>query len=178
MKKIKIATPLTKKVIRKLKAGDVVLITGRLFTARDLAHKLLFSSLKKKKKLPVNLKGQIIYYTGPTTTPKGKTIGSCGPTTSSRMDKFTPALLKAGLAATIGKGQRGQEVVRAIKKFKALYLVAPAGCGAYLSKTVKKASVLKYKELGPEAVFSLEVKDFPAVVAIDSKGSCIYKVKN
>ncbi len=174
MKEIKITTPLTKEIIRQLKAGDVVLITGGLFTARDLAHKLLFSSLKKKKKLPFNLKGQIIYYTGPTNTPKGKIIGSCGPTTSSRMDKFTPALFKAGLAATIGKGGRGQEVASAIKRFKALYLVAPGGCGAYLSKRVKKANVIKYRELGPEAIFYLEVENFPAVVAIDSRGKSIY----
>ena len=178
MKKIEITAPLTKKVIRKLKAGDIVLITGRIFTARDLAHKILFSYLKKKKKLPFSLKGQVIYYTGPTATPKGKVIGSCGPTTSSRMDKFTPALLKAGLAAAIGKGQRGPEVVRSIKKFKAVYFVAPAGCGAYLSRKVRKASVFKYGELGPEAVFSLEVKNFPAVVAIDSRGKSIYKVKS
>lgn len=172
---IKITTPLTKKVIKKLCAGDEVLITGRIFTARDLAHQLLYEALKKKKKFQLDFKGELIYYTGPTGTPQGKVIGSCGPTTSSRMDKFTPSLLAVGLSATMGKGKRGEEMRCAIKKFKAVYFAAPAGCGAYLSQKVKKANVIMYKELGPEAVFSLEVENFPAVVAIDCRGKSVYK---
>jgi len=133
--------------------------------------------LKKRKKLPFDLKGQLIYYTGPTAAGKNRVIGSCGPTTSSRMDGFTVPLLKAGLAACMGKGQRGREIAQAMKKFKAVYLVTAAGCGAYLSKKVKKASVVAYKELGPEAVRCLEVEDFPAVVAVDCKGKSIYEFK-
>lgn len=174
-KPVKITTPLTEKVIENLRAGDEVLITGMIFTARDLAHQLLYDALKKSKKMPFDFKGQIIYYTGPTGTPEGKVIGSCGPTTSSRMDKFTPALLEAGLSATMGKGKRTEEVRRAIKKFKAVYFAAPAGCGAYLSKKVKKANVIAYKELGPEAIFALEVENFPAVVAVDCGGKSVYK---
>ncbi|MFH1856131.1 MAG: FumA C-terminus/TtdB family hydratase beta subunit [Candidatus Omnitrophota bacterium] len=174
-KPINITTPLTAEVVEKLKAWDIVYISGRIFTARDMAHKLLYDYLKKGKTLPFDLKGQLIYYTGPTAAPKGKVIGSCGPTTSSRMDKFSPALLKAGLAGMIGKGRRGEEVIEAIKKFKAVYFAAPSGCGAYLSKRVKKAEVFKFKELGPEAIFSLEVECFPCVVAVDSKGENIYK---
>lgn len=177
MKKIiRITTPLIKESIRKLKAGDMVLITGRLITARDLAHKALCSELKEKGRLPLDLNGQIIYYTGPAPAAKGKAVGSCGPTTSSRMDSFTEALFKAGAAAVMGKGERGLEVIEAIKKYEAVYFAAPAGCGAYLSKRVKKACVCLYKELGPEAVFSLEAVDFPAVVAIDYKGNCVYPV--
>lgn len=174
---IKITTPLIKESIKKLKAGDMVLITGRLITARDLAHKALYYEFKKKGKLPIDLNDQIIYYTGPTPAPKGKIIGSCGPTTSSRMDSFTEAMFEAGAAGVMGKGERGLEVMEAIKKYETVYFAAPAGCGAYLSKKVKKACVCLYKELGPEAVFSLEVADFPAVVAIDYKGNCVYPVR-
>lgn len=150
------------------------MLRGTVYTARDQAHKRLVEALKRGKRLPVDLRGQVIYYCGPTKTPKGKSIGSCGPTTSARMDAFTPALLKRGLAATIGKGNRSDEVKRAIRKYRAVYFVTYAGCGALLSKFVKKARPVAYKELGPEAILRLEVKDFPLIVAVDAKGRSIY----
>ncbi len=159
----------------KLKAGDEVLFSGTIYTARDQAHKRLAKAIANKKKLPINLKGAIIYYCGPTATPKGKVIGSCGPTTSSRMDEFTPLLLKAGLKAMIGKGSRAAEVSRAIKKYKGVYFLTYAGCGALLSKYVKRAKLVAYPDLGPEAIYKLEVKYFPLIVGIDSKGRSIYE---
>ncbi|MBI5144930.1 MAG: fumarate hydratase C-terminal domain-containing protein, partial [Candidatus Omnitrophica bacterium] len=130
--------------------------------------------LKKDGKLPIDLKGSIIYYCGPTKTPKGKVIGSCGPTTSSRMDEFTPALLRAGLKGMIGKGRRAKEVIAAMKKYKAVYFLAYAGCGALLAKYVKNARVVAYRDLGPEAIYALAVKNFPLIVGIDSRGRSIY----
>lgn len=168
MKKIKI--PLRQNDIEKLKAGDEVLISGAAYTARDQAHKRLVELLRAKKKLPIDLKNAVIYYCGPTKTRPGKIIGSCGPTTSSRMDNFTPALLKAGLKGMIGKGSRSKEVIDAVKKYKAAYFIAAGGAGAYLSKRVKKARVVAFRDLGPEAVYRLEVKDFPVIVGIDAKG--------
>jgi fumarate hydratase subunit beta len=160
--------------IQNLKAGDRLNFSGVIYTARDQAHKRLVEAIKGRKKLPIDLKGAVIYYCGPTKTPKGKIIGSCGPTTSSRMDEFTPALLKAGLKGMIGKGSRSKEVIRAIKKYKAVYFLAYAGCGALISKYVKKVRPVAYKDLGPEAILKLEVKDFPLIVGIDSKGGNIY----
>ena len=169
----RLTVPLKKEQISSLKAGDEVLLTGIIYTARDQAHKRLTCSLR----LPLKLRDQIIYYCGPTNTPRGKAIGSCGPTTSSRMDKFTPKLLKAGLRGMIGKGSRSKDVLTAIKKHKAVYFLAPAGCGALLAKRVKSAKVIAYKFLGPEAVRKLEVKDFPLIVGIDSNGRSIYGKK-
>lgn len=145
-------------------------MSGVIYTARDQAHKRLTQVGKR----PFGLRGAVIYYCGPTKAPKGKTIGSCGPTTSSRMDAFTPNLLKAGLIGMIGKGSRSKYVIAALKKHKAVYFLAPAGCGALLSKYVKKAKVIAFKDLGPEAVYQLEVKDFPLIVGVDSKGGSIY----
>jgi len=161
----------------KLKVGDKIFFSGTIYTARDQAHKRLAEAIKKGQRLPIDLKGAIIYYCGPTKTPKGKVIGSCGPTTSSRMDEFTPILLKAGLAGMIGKGSRSQEVIRAIKKYKAVYFLTYAGCGALLSKYVKKAKLVAYRDLGPEAIYQLEVKDFPLIVGIDTRGGNIYGKK-
>lgn len=158
----------------KLKAGDKILLTGAIYTARDQAHKRLAEIIKKKQKLPFALRGAIIYYCGPTKTPKGKVIGSCGPTTSSRMDEFTPILLKAGLKGMIGKGGRSKEVVAAIKKYKGIYFLAYAGCGALVSKYIRKVTPVAYKDLGPEAILKLEVKDLPLIVGIDAKGGDIY----
>ena len=172
MKKIK--TPLKKKQINRLKAGEEVLLTGVIYTARDQAHKKIIEAIKNKKKLPIDLKGQVIYYCGPTLTPEGKIIGSCGPTTSSRMDGFTPLLLKSGLSGMIGKGRRSAGVVNLIKKCKAVYFLTYAGCGALLSIYVKKKKMVAYSELGPEALCSLEVKDFPLIVGVDSHGKNIY----
>ena len=166
----KITAPIERGQLRKLKAGQRILLDGVIYTARDQAHKRLFDALKQKNKLPINLNGQIIYYCGPAKTPKGKAIGSCGPTTSSRMDKFSPALLKVGLAAMIGKGRRSSEVVKAIKKHKGVYFLTYAGCGALLSTRVKEAKLVAYPELGPEAIYRLKVKAFPMIVGVDSKG--------
>jgi len=171
----RIITPLEKKEIETLKVGDRALLSGVIYTARDQAHQRLAKAIEKGKRLPIDLKGQIIYYCGPTKPPKGKIIGSCGPTTSSRMDEFTPVLLKAGLKGMVGKGLRSKQVNAAIKKYKAVYFITYAGCGALLSKYVKKAKPVAYKDLGPESIHKLEVKDFPLIVAIDSKGNNIYR---
>jgi fumarate hydratase subunit beta len=165
---VKLTTPVNEKDIKQLKAGDRVLISGTIYTARDAAHK------KFGNKPPFNLKGAIVYYASPTPTPPGKIIGSIGPTTSSRMDAFAPALLKKGLKIMIGKGRRNKEVIAAIKKYKAAYLVVPGGVAALLSKHVKKAKVIAFPELGAEAVHELEVEDFPAIVAIDSRGGDLF----
>lgn len=172
MKKIK--TPLDEKQIAGLKAGDQVKLSGIIYTARDQAHKRLVDALELGLKLPLELKGAIIYYCGPTATPKGKIIGSCGPTTSSRMDEFTPLLLSNGLKGMIGKGRRSGEVKAAIKKHKAVYFLTYAGCAALLSQYVKKAGSFAYPELGPEAIYKLEVEDFPLIVGVDSQGGSIY----
>jgi fumarate hydratase subunit beta len=169
-----IKTPLDIKQIKQLKAGDEVLLSGVIYTARDQAHKRLCAVIDAGKKLPFNLKGQVIYYCGPTKTPKGKIIGSCGPTTSRRMDEFSEKLLAKGLMGMIGKGGRSPDVKNAIKKYSAVYFLAYAGCGALLSRYVKKAELVSYKDLGPEAILRLEVKDFPLIVGIDSNGRSIY----
>lgn len=163
--------------MENLRIGEEVTFTGIIYTARDQAHKRLVEALKKHNKLPINLKGAIIYYCGPTKTPKGKIIGSCGPTTSSRMDEFAPVLLKAGLKGMIGKGRRSKEVIAAIKKHKGIYFLTYAGCGALLAKYVKNSQPIAYKEFGPEAIYELKVKDFPLIVAINSKGEDIYAKK-
>jgi fumarate hydratase subunit beta len=168
-----ISSPFSKKNISSLKAGDRVLISGTLYTARDAAHKKLFDLLQKRKKLPIGLKDQIIYYVGPTPAKKGAIIGSAGPTTSSRMDKYTPLLLKHGLLGMIGKGRRSAEVKNAIIKNKAIYFVTFGGAGAYLSKRIKRSEIVSYHELGTEAIRKILVEDFPAVVAIDSKGGVL-----
>ncbi len=169
-----INTPLKEAQIKGLKAGEEVFLTGVIYTARDQAHKRLVLAIKKREKLPFDLKGQVIYYCGPSATPKGKIIGSCGPTTASRMDGFTPPLLKAGLKGMIGKGSRSHEVTRAIRKNRAVYFLAFAGCGALLAKFVRKVTPIAYKDLGPEAVYKLEVKDLPLIVGIDSQGNSVY----
>jgi fumarate hydratase subunit beta len=170
----KINTPLEKNRIEKLKIGDNVLLSGVIYTARDQAHKRLAQAIEKGKKLPVDLKGQVVYYCGPTKMPKGKIIGSCGPTTASRMDEFTPILLKAGLRGMIGKGSRLKEAAVAIKKYQAVYFLTYAGCGALLSKHVKEARPVAYKDLGPEAIYRLEVENFPLIVGIDARGNSVY----
>ena len=162
-------------VFSRLRAGDEVLFTGDLFTARDQAHKRLVALIKKGSKLPLELKGQIIYYCGPTRTPPGRAIGSCGPTTSARMDKMTEPLLKAGLKGMIGKGRRSEDVRSQIKKHKAVYFLATGGAGAFLSKRVLSSKAVCFKELGPEAIYKLRVKDFPMIVGIDSQGTDIFE---
>jgi fumarate hydratase subunit beta len=166
-----LTTPLTPSTIRSLTCGDQVLITGTLFTARDAAHKRLIDLLTQGKTLPVDLRGQLLYYTGPTPPRPGKPIGSAGPTTSSRMDRFTPALIEAtGVAGIIGKGNRSAAVVDALVKFGCVYFAATGGAGALLGKCIKRARVVCYEDLGPEAIFELAVADFPVVVAIDTNG--------
>lgn len=170
----KINAPLDSSIIKRLKIGEEVLLSGKIYTARDQAHKRLVEAIHKQQKLPIDLRGQIIYYCGPARTPPGKAIGSCGPTTSSRIDEFTLPLLEAGLKGMIGKGSRCQEVINAIKEYKAVYFLAYSGCGALLSQCVSKKSVVAYADLGPEAIYELEVKDFPLMVAVDAKGRSIY----
>ncbi len=171
----KIIFPTYRKVIAELEIGEKILLSGLVYTARDQAHKRLVEEITQGKKLSFDPKGKFIYYCGPTKTPKGKTIGSCGPTTSSRMDEYTPALLKAGIKAMIGKGRRSEEVRNAINKYTSVYFLTYAGCGALLSKYVKKAKPAAYKDLGPEAIYELEVEDFPLIVGIDAKGRNIYQ---
>ena len=148
-------------------------MNGYLLTGRDQAHKLLSEGLKQGKRLPVSLKGQTIYYVGPTPARPGRAIGACGPTTSSRMDAFTPTLLKNGLKGMMGKGRRSEEVRRAIKRERGVYFITFGGAAAYLSTKVVEAKAVAYKYLGPEAIYKLKVKDFPAIVAIDSKGDSV-----
>lgn len=169
-----IKLPLTPEMIPSLKAGDEVLLNGYLYTARDQTHIRLLKDVKRGR-IPFDLHGQTIYYAGPTPACRGKVIGSCGPTTSDRMDAFTPALLKAGIKGMIGKGRRSEEVRQAIKRHKAVYFLTIAGAGAYLSKRILGAKLVLYKDLGTEAVYRLRVKDFPVIVGIDSKGHSIYK---
>jgi fumarate hydratase subunit beta len=173
---IKIQPPLTEDIIEKLKAGDRVVISGVIYTARDMAHKYMVEGHKKGEPLPFDVKGQILYYTGPTPAPPGKPIGSAGPTTSYRLDKYTPYLIELGLKGMIGKGPRGQEVKDAIKKHKAVYFAAIGGAGALISKTIRKAAVIAYPELGTEAMMKLEVEDFPAVVVNDVHGADLYRI--
>ena len=171
----KIKTPLDDKKIKGLKAGDKVLITGTVYTARDVAHKRFIEALDKGAKLPVNLKNQIIFYAGPTPAKPGMVIGSCGPTTSYRMDDYTPKLLEVGLKGMIGKGRRSKEVVESIKKNGAVYFVAVGGAAVFLSRAVKKSEVVAYSDLGAGAVRELEVEDFPVIVGVDSSGNDIYE---
>lgn len=172
---IKLTTPLTDEKIKNLKAGDNVLLSGTIYTARDAAHERLVQLLDKGERLPIELKDQIIYYVGPSPAKPGKVIGSAGPTTSYRMDPYAPKLLDAGLKGMIGKGDRGDEVVEAIIKNKGLYFVAIGGVAALLSKSIKKAEVVAYEDLGSEAIRRLKVEDLPLIVAIDSKGNNLYE---
>jgi len=167
--------PLKDREISSLKAGQNLLLSGKIYTARDAVHKILADLLKNKRKPPVPLKGITIYYAGPTPSPPHKIIGSCGPTTSARMDIFTPILLKAGVKAMIGKGRRGKSVKQAIKRYKAVYFLAPAGCGALLSRRVTKKKLIAYKKLGAEAIYELEIENFPVIVGIDANGRDIFK---
>ncbi|MDD5614112.1 MAG: FumA C-terminus/TtdB family hydratase beta subunit [Candidatus Omnitrophica bacterium] len=167
---INIKTLLTPKTINNLKAGDLVYISGVIYTARDRAHQALSELIYKGKKLPFEVKGSVIYYCGPTPAKKGQVIGSCGPTTSSRMDSYAPLLYKLGLAATVGKGERDEKVIAAIKKYRGVYFITWGGCGAYLNSFVKSSKIIAFKEFGAEAIRKLEVENLPAVVAVDSRG--------
>ena len=172
----RITTPLTAEIVKELKAGDSVLISGAIFTARDAAHKRLIDLLDKGDKLPIDVNNEIIYYVGPTPAKAGMAIGSAGPTTSYRMDAYTPQLLDLGLKGMIGKGLRSKEVIDSIVKNKAVYFGAIGGAAALIGKSVEKAEVLAYEDLGSEAIRRLEVIDFPAVVIIDSEGNNLYEI--
>jgi fumarate hydratase subunit beta len=171
----KLNTPLDRNKISSLKAGELLHINGTIFTARDQAHKRLFDSAISKKRIPLDLKNQTIYYCGPTKAKRGMSIGSCGPTTSSRMDRYTPLLLSKGVSALIGKGDRSDDVYRALKRYNAVYFLAPGGAGAYLAGKVTECELVAYRDLGPEAIYKLTVRNFPVIVAIDVKGRSIFK---
>jgi fumarate hydratase subunit beta len=168
-------TPLTDEVIAELNMGQKVLISGTLFTGRDAAHKRLAGLAEAGETFPFNVEGQIIYYVGPTPPKPGMAIGSAGPTSSYRMDVYTTALLARGLKGMIGKGARGKEVIEAMKQFRAVYFAATGGAGALISKSIKKAEVVAYEDLGTEAIRRLEVEDFPATVVIDVYGNDLYE---
>jgi fumarate hydratase subunit beta len=170
-----IRTPLTDADIESLKSGDRVRITGVIYTARDAAHGRLMPLMEKGERLPIDVKGSIIYYTGPSPARPGDVVGSIGPTTASRMDKFTPLLLKLGLKGTIGKGYRGQAVKDALREYKGAYFGAIGGAGAVLSAFVKKLDVVAYEDLGTEAIRRLEVEGFPAIVVNDCHGGDLYQ---
>lgn len=171
----RISTPLNKEEACKLKAGDYVYISGTIYSARDAAHKRMYETMMEGKEIPLELKDNVIYYLGPTPAKTGQVIGSAGPTTSSRMDKYTPLLLENGLNAMIGKGKRSQAVINAIVKNKAVYFAAVGGAGALLSKCIIKSEVIAYDDLGTEAIRKMEIKDFPVIVVIDSEGNNLYE---
>lgn len=173
---IKIRTPFTKDDLKNLKAGDNVLITGYIYTARDAAHKRLIELIEQNKELPIDIKGACIFYVGPTPAKEGQPIGSAGPTTSYRMDSYTPQLLDLGLMGMIGKGKRGIEVVEKIIEHGAVYFAAIGGAGALISKTIKSSEIVAYQDLGAEAIRKLHVEDFPATVIIDPKGNNLYQL--
>ena len=172
----KIVLPITKEDVKELKAGDSVLLTGKIITGRDAAHKRLYELLKENKKLPVDINGKIIYYVGPAPAKPGFAVGPAGPTSSYRMDKYTPLMLEHGLCAMIGKGSRSEEVILAIKNNNAVYFAAIGGAAALISKSIKKSKLICYEDLGPEAIYEYEVVDFPCVVAVDCFGNDIYKM--
>jgi len=171
-----LTTPLSEEDVRKLKAGDVVNLTGVIYTARDAAHKRLVDLIEKGEELPFELEGSVIYFVGPTPPKPGEPIGSAGPTTSYRMDSYSPTLLKHGSRGMIGKGKRSQEVKDACKKYGGVYFGATGGAGALLGKRIKKAEVIAYPELGPEAIRRLEVEDFPVTVINDTHGNDLYQM--
>jgi fumarate hydratase subunit beta len=170
-----IHAPIIPSEIAELKAGDVIRLSGTVITGRDAAHKKLHQMIREGRTLPVELMNQVIYYVGPCPAKPGQVIGSCGPTTSGRVDVYTPALLDLGLKAMIGKGQRSRDVVEAIIRNKAVYLAATGGAGALIAQSVKKAEIIAFPDLGTEAIHHLELADLPLIVAIDSKGNSLYE---
>ena len=175
MANVKITTPLTRDKVKDLKAGDSCLISGVIYTARDAAHKRLCELVAAGKELPMDVADSIIYFVGPTPAKPGQAIGSAGPTTSYRMDAYSPILIEQGLTGMSGKGKRGPEVIDAMKKHGAVYFGAIGGCGALLSECIKEAEIVAYEDLGAEAIRRLVVKDFPVVVIIDSEGNNLYE---
>lgn len=171
---VRLTTPWTDAVVGQLAAGDAVLLSGDLYTARDAAHARLAELLRQGKPLPFDLRGQVIYFVGPTPAPPGRPIGSAGPTTSYRMDPYSPLLIEHGLKGMVGKGKRSAEVLEAMKRHKAVYLAAVGGAGALIAQRILAAEVVAYDDLGPEAIRRLTVKDFPAVVVNDCRGGDLY----
>lgn len=171
-----ITTPLTADTVKDLRAGDVVRITGPVYTARDAAHKRMTEALAAGKPLPFDIAGQVVYYVGPSPTKPGEVVGSAGPTTSGRMDKYTPALIEKGMRGMIGKGSRSKEVIDACVKYGTVYFVAVGGAAAVISQSIKGEEMIAYEDLGPEAIRRYEVEDFPAIVCIDAEGNDFYKV--
>jgi fumarate hydratase subunit beta len=172
--KIVLTTPLTDEDVEKLNIGDKVFLNGIIYTGRDAAHKRLVDLLDDGKELPIEIKGQIIYYVGPAPAKPGQIIGSAGPTTSYRMDPYAPRLMELGMKGMIGKGNRAPEVIEAMKKHKAVYFGATGGAGALIAKSIKKAEIVAYEDLGPEAIRKVEVENFPVVVVNDTKGNDLY----
>ena len=173
---IKITAPLTREQARTLKAGDSCLLSGVIYAARDAAHKRIVEAIERGEELPFDLKDSVIYYVGPTPEAPGEIIGSAGPTTACRMDAYSPLLIKKGETGMIGKGLRGPEVIEAMKEWGAVYFGAVGGCGALISKCIKKSEVVAYEDLGAEAVRRLEVEDFPVKVVIDAEGNNLYEL--
>lgn len=173
----KITLPITDEDIKNLKAGDSVLLSGSIITGRDAAHKRLYELIQKGEKLPVDIKGELIYYVGPAPAKPGYAVGPAGPTSSYRMDTYAPSLLDLGLKGMIGKGARNKEVVDAIVRNKGVYLVAIGGAAALIAKSIKSEEILCYEDLGTEAVRRYEVEDFPCIVAIDSNGNNVYETE-
>ena len=170
-----IQTPLTEEIVQTLKAGDYVYITGTIYTARDAAHKRMQEALDAGEPLPIEMKDNVIYYMGPSPAREGRPIGSAGPTTASRMDKYAPKLLDLGLRGMIGKGKRSKEVLDAVVRDKAVYFAAVGGAGALLSKAIQSSEVVAYDDLGTEAIRKLQVKDFPVIVVCDTEGNNLYE---
>lgn len=170
-----IKAPITKEVVKDLHAGDYVYITGTIYTARDAAHKRMYETMMEGKEPPMDLKDNIIYYLGPTPAREGQVIGSAGPTTSSRMDKYAPLLMEHGLSGMIGKGKRSPEVLHAMQKYTCVYFAAVGGAGALLSQCIKKSEVIAYEDLGTEAIRRLEVENLPAIVVVDQEGNNLYE---
>ena len=170
-----ITAPITKETAKSLHAGDYVYVTGSIYTARDAAHKRMYESMHKGEALPIELNGNVLYYLGPSPAREGQIIGSAGPTTSSRMDKYTPEMLDKGLKGMVGKGKRSPEVIEAMKRNGAVYFAAVGGAGALLSKCIKKADVVAYDDLGTEAIRKLEIENLPVIVVIDKDGNNLYE---
>jgi fumarate hydratase subunit beta len=175
IEEIKLVTPLDDQSVERLKIGDRVLLSGYVYSARDAAHKRLIDLLDRGEQLPFDIKGQVIYFVGPTPARPGRPIGSAGPTTSSRMDKYSPRLIAQGLKGMIGKGFRSPEVIEAMKKYKAVYFAAVGGAGALLAQRIKESEIVAYEDLGPEAIRRLKLDNFPVIVVNDCRGNDLYR---
>lgn len=170
-----VTVPLTDEMAASLHAGDYIYLTGTIYTARDAAHKRMCEGLERNEKLPMEVRGNVIYYMGPSPARDGRVIGSAGPTTASRMDKYTPVLLDMGLKGMIGKGRRNQEVKEAVTRNGAVYFAAVGGAGALLSRAIVRSEIIAYDDLGTEAIRRMEVKDFPVIVVMDAQGNDLYE---